>query len=210
MVFNFLESKIGHRWAELRCVDIACHEGYFALQLALRGCREVLGIDAREEHVANAGLIRDLHGLKNLDFKRGNVLDLAGVGLGEFDAVLMLGLLYHVPDIIGALKTARALTKGICLIETQLAPELPAEIEFGRIEFKKRVEGCFAIVDETQEIADANREASVVPISLVPSRKALAHLLPRVGFNRVQFLTPPVNANEQLARGVRVMVAAEI
>jgi tRNA (mo5U34)-methyltransferase len=131
MIFDYLESQIQGRWGELRCLDLACHEGYFALQFALHGCREVLGIDAREEHVTNAALIRDLHGLKNLTFKCGNVLELAGTGLGGFDVVLMLGLLYHVPDIIGVLRAARALTKGVCLIETQLAPELPPEIRMG-------------------------------------------------------------------------------
>ena len=60
------------------------------------------------------------------------MLELAGAGLREFDVVLMLGLLYHVSDIIGALTAARALTNGICLIEIQMAPELPAELEWGQ------------------------------------------------------------------------------
>lgn len=126
MIFQYLEPRVGDRWANLRCLDLACHESYFSLQLPLRGCREVLGIDAREEHVANAGLIRDLYGLANLSFGCGNVLELESANLGEFDVVLMLGLLYHVADIVCTLKAARALTKRICLIETQLAPELPA------------------------------------------------------------------------------------
>ena len=108
MIFDYLEPQIQDRWNELRCLDLACHEGYFALQFALHGCRKVLGIDAREEHVTNAVLIRDLHSLKNLTFERGNVLELTATGLGEFDVVLMLGFLYHVPDIIGALKAARS------------------------------------------------------------------------------------------------------
>jgi tRNA (mo5U34)-methyltransferase len=210
MMFNYLEPRVGDRWGELRCLDLACHEGYFALKLALHGCREVLGIDAREEHVTNAVLIRDLHGLKNLTFKCGNVLELTGTGLGEFDVVLMLGLLYHVPDIIGALRAVRTLTKGVCLIETQLAPELPAEIEWGRKELKKEIKGCFAVVDESQELAVGNREASLGSTSLVPSRDALAYLLPRLGFTDVEFLVPPSDAYEQLARGMRVMIAATV
>ena len=74
MMFDYLEQTVGDRWSKLRCLDMACHEGYFALQLALRGCGEVLGIDAREENVAHATLMRDLHGLQNLGFKCGNVL----------------------------------------------------------------------------------------------------------------------------------------
>jgi tRNA (mo5U34)-methyltransferase len=210
MVFNYLEERVGDRWGELRCLDLACHEGYFALQLALHGCKEVLGIDAREESISNANLIRDVHGLKNLSFMCGNILELEDAGLGEFDVVLMLGLLYHVPDIIGALSAARTLTKGVCLIETQLAPELPSEMEWGRREFKKQIKGCFAIVDESQELAAGNREASLRSISLVPSRGALAYLLPQLGFAEVEMLLPPSDAYEQLARGMRVMIAATV
>jgi 2-polyprenyl-3-methyl-5-hydroxy-6-metoxy-1,4-benzoquinol methylase len=38
MIFDYLERRVGDRWAGLRCLDLGCHEGYFALQLALRGC----------------------------------------------------------------------------------------------------------------------------------------------------------------------------
>jgi tRNA (mo5U34)-methyltransferase len=210
MVFNYLEERVGDRWCELRCLDLGCHEGYFALQLASRGCREVLGVDAREENLGHATLIRDLHGLGNLSFRCGNILELESAGLGEFDVVLMLGLLYHIPDVIGALRVARALTKGVCLIETQLAPELPSEMEWGRKEFKKQIKGCFAIVDESQELAAGNREASLDSISLVPSRDALAYLLPQLGFAEVEMLLPLGDAYEQLARGMRVMIAATV
>ena len=76
--------------------------------------------------------MRDLYGLENLAFKRGNVLELTAGGIGQFDIVLMLGLLYHTPAIVGVLRLARALSKGICLIETQLTPESDAELEWGR------------------------------------------------------------------------------
>jgi tRNA (mo5U34)-methyltransferase len=208
MAFEHLEQRLEDRWTDLRCLDLGCNEGYFALQLALRGCRQVLGIDARQDNVAHATLIRDLHGLENLDFRIGNVLELTGSELGEFDVVLMFGLLYHVPDIIGVLKLARAVTRGICLIETQVAPELSAEVEWGAKDWKKPIEGCFAIVDETTELSIENREASLEATSLVPSRKALTYLLPRLGFAQVEVLTPPADANEQLARGCRVMIAA--
>jgi tRNA (mo5U34)-methyltransferase len=210
MIFQYLEQRAGTRWGELRCLDLGCHEGYFALQLALRGCREVLGIDARKEHVENATLIRDLYHLENLSFTRGNVLELAAADLGEFDIVLMLGLLYHVPDIVGALKVARALTKDVCVMETQLAPELSGEMEWGSRGWAKQIKGCFAVVDESDEIAAGNREASFGAISLVPSREALAYLLPRLGFAETVVLIPPPDSYEQLARGVRVIIAATV
>ncbi len=209
MAFDYLDRRFGDRWSDLRCLDLGCHEGFFALQLALRGCRQVLGIDARKDNVASAALLRDLYGLENLDFRAGNVFELMASELGEFDVVLIFGLLYHVPDIIGVLKLARAVTRGICLIETQVAPELPGEVEWGAKGWRKPIEGCFVIVDETTELSLDNREASLDAISLVPSRKALLYLLPKLGFAQVEVLAPPPGAYEQLARGSRVIVAAE-
>ena len=168
---------------ELLCLDLACHEGYFALQLALHGCREVLGIDAREENVARATLMRDLYALENLAFKRGNVLELTAAGIGQFDIVLMLGLLYHTPDIVGVLRLARALSKGICLIETQLAPESDAELEWG-------ARSWFGLD---------------LPCAVAPGVDVL---LPQLGFAEVEVLKPLADSYEQLARGMRVMIAA--
>jgi len=210
MVFDYLDRRVAGRWSELRCLDIGCHEGYFALQLARRGCRQVLGIDARDAHVADAALVRDVYGLENLTFQRGNILELTNADLGRFDIVLLLGLLYHVPDIVGALNAARALTAGTCVIETQVAPELPATVEWGSRQWTKAIQGSFALVDETEELGTGNAEASVESISFVPSRNALKFLLPRVGFDRVEFLPPPANGNEQMVRGVRVAVAASV
>jgi hypothetical protein len=48
------------------------------------------------------------------------VYDLAPDRLGTFDVVLILGLIYHVEDPIGALRHARALTRGLVVIESQL------------------------------------------------------------------------------------------
>jgi hypothetical protein len=97
--------------------------------------------------------MRDLYGLENLAFRRGNALELTAAGIGQFDIVLMLGLLYHTPDIVGVLRLARTLMKGICPIETQLAPESDAELQWGARASKQQIKGCFAVVDETQEIA---------------------------------------------------------
>jgi hypothetical protein len=65
-----------------------------------------------------------------------------------------------------------------------------------------------AIVDETQEIAAGNREAGLGSICLVPSLQALMYLLPQLGFAEVEVLKPPADSYEQLARGMRVMIAA--
>jgi SAM-dependent methyltransferase len=209
MLLDHLARRCGADWSALRCLDLACHEGFFAVELARRGCCEVLGIDARQEHVDHAGWIASALGLDALRFRRGDLGHLDFHALGKFDVVLLFGILYHVPDVIGALRAARELTAGVCVIETQVAPELGGTIEWGSVDFEMPVRGCLAIVDESAELSRGNREASVSEVSLVPSLGGLLWLLRAGGFGDVRVLEPPPGAYEQLARGRRVMVAAE-
>jgi len=122
--------------------------------------------------------------------------------------VLLLGLLYHATDPVGLLRRAHALTRQVCVVETQVAPELTGELEWGAVDFRMPLRGCFALVDESAEVARGNREAGIASLSLVPSLAALLWLLRTVGFDKVEVLTPPGSAYEQAARGQRVVVAA--
>lgn len=208
MLLQFLEGRFGGRWGDLTCVDLACHEGYFSHKLALKGCREVLGIDARGEHVEHAGLIREAFGLENLSFRVGNIQRLESQQLGRFDVTLLFGVLYHLEDIVSVLRLAQAITTKVCLIETQVAPNLSGTIDWGSYRTKKNIMGCMVIIDETSELASGNMEANTSPISLVPSPEGLTWMLKKVGFKEVQTLPPPADAYEQLAGGERLIVAA--
>jgi hypothetical protein len=53
-------------WRDLTVADIACHQGYFATHVARRGCRSVVAVDARAEHVADTTLMANVYGLANL------------------------------------------------------------------------------------------------------------------------------------------------
>jgi SAM-dependent methyltransferase len=208
MLIGYLNEHVGSRWNELRCLDIACHEGYFSLMLGEKGCREVIGIDAREEHIKNANLLKDFYGLHNVIFQQKNLYELHANELGKFDIVLLFGILYHIPDILGVLRIIRSLTKELCIIETQIAPETEGYIEWGKKENVKQIEGCLAIVDESIELSSNNKEAAINSISLVPSRKALMFLLEKIGFKTVEIISKSPDTNEQLARGKRIMLVA--
>lgn len=208
MMFEVLNDQFGHRWEELKCVDLACHEGYFSHKLALKNCAEVLGIDTRPEHIEHANLIREAFNLKNLRFQIGDIQNLDPGQLGNFDVTVMFGILYHLENIVGALRLAQAITTKVCLIETQIAPNISGRIDWGSYQSKKEMMGCLAIVDESDEILSGNREANISPITLVPSLQGLLWLLKKVGFKESQVLTPPADAYEQIATGERVVIAA--
>jgi tRNA (mo5U34)-methyltransferase len=206
MVMGVLERAFGADWSSLSALDLACHQGWFASHLARRGVGDVLAVDVRPEHLDDAAIVREVYGLDRLRLERRDVAALAPGELGEFDLVLMLGLIYHLENPVGALRIARGHTRRLCLVETQLAPNLSGPTDWGSYRYVKQIVGSFAVVDETPEVAQGNREANVGTISLFPSLEALMFLMSAVGFDRVEVVAPD-GSNEQLDSGKRAMLA---
>lgn len=191
---------------DLSAVDLACHQGWFSAQLAQAGFGTVIGVDARPEHVADASLIRDALGLAQVQIQRSDVHALTADALGVHDLVLCFGLIYHLENPVGALRVARALTRRVCVIETQVVPGLTGWVDYGSYRFVRPLKGSFGIIDETGETHGP--EASTTGICLVPSVEALCWILERIGFARVEVLPVPADGYEQLVHRKRVMVAA--
>ncbi|MDN5924396.1 MAG: class I SAM-dependent methyltransferase [Xanthomonadales bacterium] len=207
MLDSVLDARFGPDLNRCSAVDLACHQGYFATKLAQRGA-EVLAIDARAEHIADAGLIRDALHLPNLALKQADVHSLSAPSLGQFDVVLMLGLIYHLENPVGALRLAHALTRNVCLVETQIVPGLTGVVDYGSYRFVRPLKGSFGIIDETEETHGP--EASTTGICLVPSMDALMWILRKIGFTRVDVVPVPEDGYEQLRYGKRAMVACYV
>src|SRR6266700_8408117 len=96
----------------------------------------------------------------------------------------------------------------MCVIETQVVDEVEGFAEWGSREWTRPYQGIVALVDETGEFKEGNRETGVTPMATCPSPKALRFMLRQAGFARAEILTPPPDAYEQHARGKRVVCAA--
>jgi hypothetical protein len=208
MLGQIIDSHFGGSLAGHSAIDIACHQGWFATKLAGWGADDVLAIDARAEHVADTALIRDALQLSNLRVEQSDVHALDAARLGQFDLVLMLGLIYHLENPVGALRQARALTRNACVVETQVVPGLSGMVDYGSYRFVRPLKGSFGIIDETDDTHGP--EASTTGICLVPSVEALLWIMRKIGFARVDVLPPPENAYEQLLHGKRVMVVGYV
>ncbi len=208
MLQTCLDERLGNTRAGLTALDLASHQGWFAVNMARSGFASVLGIDARESHVEDSQLIRDIYRLEQLSFRQGDIHELDQEQLGQFDVVLMLGLLYHLENPVGALRTCRSLCKNLCLIETQVVPGMSGYVDYGSYRYVRPLQGSFGIIDETGETHGP--EASITGICLVPSLDALIWILHKVGFSDVTVLEPPADAYEQLRFHKRVMVAAQV
>jgi hypothetical protein len=81
-------------------------------------------------------------------------------------------------------------------------------LDWGSQMYQRDIVGTFGLVDETQHTG--NTESSVHGICIVPSYESLIWLLRAVGFARVERVTPPVGAYEQMRSFKRVMVVAYV
>jgi hypothetical protein len=208
MVDSCLSENLGADRDRLTALDLASHQGWFAVKMAQSGFSSVLGIDARQSHVDDASLISQIYGFDQLSFQLGDIHQQSADQLGQFDVVLMLGLLYHLENPVGALRTCRELCRRICIIETQIVPGMSGYVDYGSYQYVRPLKGSFGIIDETGETHGP--EASITGVCLVPSLDALVWLLEKVGFSRVEVLEPPEDAYEQLLYHKRVMVAAQV
>ena len=208
MMDSILNPRFEGKWDGLTAVDLASHEGYFACHIANKGVN-VTGLEARQEHVDDANLIAN--GMNLADKFHSRVQDVHEIdeqATGTFDIVLMLGLIYHLENPVGAIRKARALCKDVCLIETQVAPNLSGQLDWGNYTFVKPMMGSFAIIDETEETHGP--EMSTTGICLAPSIEALMWIMRKVGFKDVKLIEPQEHHYEQHRFKKRVMVAGYV
>jgi len=189
-------------------LDLACCEGWFSHRLLEWGAGRVVGVDVRELNIRRAELVREHFGIdrERLSFRRADVFELNPAELGHFDVVLVLGLVYHLEDPTGALRRARAMTRGLCAIESQLTRQTrPIVYGGGSPDVFHRAEASFAAFVETYAAIDPLASVSGV-LSLVPNRAALETLARVAGFEEVEFLEPSPHHDVQYLRGDRAVV----
>jgi tRNA (mo5U34)-methyltransferase len=191
-----------------RCLDVGCHEGFYSVSLAQRPVREVIGVDVRMDSLRRACFVSGALGLNNVTFRQMNAEAISAVELGEFDLTLCLGMIYHLENPMICLRNIAAVTKQLCVVETQVVDEVEGLAEWGAMAWTRPYQGILALIDETAEYDAENRETGATPLATCPSPRALEVMLKHAGFSRVEFIEPPPNAYEQLARRKRVVCAA--
>jgi SAM-dependent methyltransferase len=183
---------------ECRILDLACADGHFALEFAMRGAA-VVGVEGRETGIRKAVFAQEALGLENATFVCEDVRAVSVDRFGPFDIVLCLGILYHLPAnaLVDFLRTLAKMCSDLLLIDTLIS--LSSEACFtceGRTYhgtlLREHLRG------DTEEMKRDRPRASLRnDISFVLSRPSLVNLLSDVGFSSVyECFNPPV-------RGVR-------
>lgn len=203
-IFPHLDRLYGHRWPETDVLDIACHEGWFTLQTAMRGARSVRGVDVRPDHIAQAEWVREVAGLTNVSFVVSDLYDLDPAMLGTFPLVFFIGVFYHLEDPMRALRVARSLTREVCVLEGQVAR--PQVLIAGQGPVGREHIGPGVAVF-TGEPTHAHRPSGIV---MVPTLDALGLMLMHAGFREAHLVLPALDAYEAMRTMDRAILFAYV
>ncbi len=170
---------------KITALDLGCMEGVVSLALASWGMRRVIGVDARESHIAKALFAKDVLGLKRVDFFKRDVRALR-FAPGEFDVVLALGIIYHLDasDIFRLLSDAFNWTNEMLIVDTHISFHPRECVEFnGRMYW-----GSY--YDEPQEMSlDSSQCYYAASVgnkrSFWFTRASLLNLLSDIGYTAV-------------------------
>jgi tRNA (mo5U34)-methyltransferase len=124
---NLLRSIYPQGLAGRSILDCACNCGAYSFIAKEQGAGECFGFDVRDHWINQARFLAE-HREAPTDRMRFEVLDLYDMperGIGPFDLAFFLGIFYHLPNPIGALKTVTDLTREVVVLDTATRNDLP-------------------------------------------------------------------------------------
>jgi SAM-dependent methyltransferase len=107
---------------QLRVLDLGCGEAGLGIEFARHGAR-VLCVDGREESLEKGRFVQRTLGLTTLEFRCDDVRNLSESAYGRFDAVLCVGLLYHLnePDALDLLRLIASVCDRVAVVHTHIS-----------------------------------------------------------------------------------------
>jgi tRNA (mo5U34)-methyltransferase len=169
-------------------LDIGAWDGFFSFEAERRGAARVVAADYYSWHGTGWGTGDGKAGFRlaketlssrveDIDI---DVMQLTPERIGTFDVVLFLGVLYHLPDPLGALERVASVTKGLLILETvvdMVGVSRPAMAFYPDSELNNDPTNWWG-----------------------PNQAAVTSMLKRVGFARATAITPTPSALFRAAR----------
>lgn len=171
---------------QLQILDLACGEGVYAIEAALRNAG-VRALDARTERMSEGAEAAKRLGLHNLHFEQADIRNVNIGSHGSVDVVLFLGILYHLDqrDIYPVLKNLYEMCRQFVVIDTHIALHGRIKIELNGQTYQGKhfVEHA---KDDTEAVRQGRLQASLDnPLSFWLTKESLFRLLKEVGFTSV-------------------------
>jgi tRNA (mo5U34)-methyltransferase len=106
----------------MRVLDVGARDGFFSFELERRGA-EVLAVDYMPAERTGFPIAAQLLGSRVV-FRQANIYHLTPEDIGTFDLVIFLGLFYHLPDPIRAIRILRRLCSWRMYLETLVIDDM--------------------------------------------------------------------------------------
>ena len=165
LISGTVRRLLGKELVNSTFIDFACNHGYFSLEMAYFGARQVTGLDLRSKNIAKANFLKDYFGIKNTIFRQQDIYDLDSTR--QFDVVFNLGILYHITDPYKLMQLTYNLCKRFAVVDSIMHKEpVSAFIQRVSKDTSKHAEGKF-------------------DVELHPTYRAVIDLMHAVGFKQV-------------------------
>lgn len=108
-----------------RALDIGPSDGFYTKKLIEAGA-DTVAVDYRPKW-AHGFWVMERCLDREIEYHHAHIYDIPSLGIGRFDIVLMLGVLYHVSDMLRACSIARLVCRGQLFVETHVDETLGSE-----------------------------------------------------------------------------------
>lgn len=173
---------------DLSILDVGAYDGWIANRLWHAGYRNITALEPREHNVSRGIRLRELLGIS--DGVNHHVGDLSSVPEppgAPFDVVMSFGVIHHLNDIVGFLRSiwglcARGLVlEGLTLPDSLVTHELTRAIEPKDIAYRSK-DSLVSQIGVKLESAYYPGSAADGGIVCVPARQALVWMVEAAGF----------------------------
>jgi 2-polyprenyl-3-methyl-5-hydroxy-6-metoxy-1,4-benzoquinol methylase len=185
-VLQIVSDVLNRPLNEIRVLDLACLEGLYAVEFARHGAR-VVGIEIRESHIQKARFAKEVLELENLVLEQDDVRNLSAEKYGLFEAVLCLGILYHLdaPDVFEFVERMGQVCRGCLVIDTHISTTNEVSHIFRDKVYAGKLYREHGATDTPEEKAKRPWASIDNPGSFWLTRSSLYNLLAHAGFTSV-------------------------
>ena len=182
-------------------LDVGCYDGWLIEQgLAELPFRRVVGVDPRAKNLEKGRQVREILNLPTRAEYRCAGVD--SLDSEEFDVVVCTGLLHHLESVGGALRSLRAVTRGMLCLETlvlpssHITPALIRDLELKDVVYRARELEC-GITGQKYESSYYDGSAEALGVVSVPSLDSVRMYLQTAGFGDIrisaEYEAPPTS-----------------
>lgn len=182
-IAQIVQDHCGEDLSGLRVLDLACLEGMYGIEFAMRGA-DVLAIEGRRQHIEKAEFAARALKLTNFRVIQGDVRKLNPAEHGVFDVILCLGILYHIDQasLFPMIEAMHACCRNILIIDTHVAMQPRKKVSYSGKDY-----AGIDYYEYAPNLTEGQKQKALWasldnPDSFWPTARSLYNALANVGF----------------------------